>query len=53
MADHHIGFKLHIYPEEMRPLIKLFNHASSILSEDELNKLELLMDEAKDKALSS
>lgn len=52
-AIQHVGFKVHVYPEEMMPLLKLVNHASDVLSKEEVMKVTLLIDEIKDKIFQS
>jgi hypothetical protein len=52
MSTVQIGFKIHVYPGEMDPLIKLFNRIDQTdLSQEDKDRLDLLIDECKDRVL--
>jgi hypothetical protein len=47
------GFKIHVYPEEMLPLIKLFNRIDQTdLTQQDKDSIESFIDEFKSKHLA-
>jgi hypothetical protein len=52
MTDH-VGFEIHVYPEEMNLLVKVFNHFDQTqLNEEEQIVFNKFVDDIKDQVLN-